>query len=340
MQNWNSGNQEAAIEGLRSMAESGERAPLLLLTWLLSQRGQSFWGEGIGYAHKAAELGMPQALTYYFPSVIGDPTHRGQAPGLAREAAAGGWPLDGLPNALGVLQQGDPATAVALIEAAAEPRPSADAWAGLIRSARADLDALRGSATDIAEARQRALSAIAENEQEVRARRVEVETRSSSLLQLIERITNAEATSYFDEEARRYGGEARWHWLAGLAVLTGAGLVALTPILIYYYQRYQGADPWLNESDAVVAHATATLAFAAVAGVLLARARGRDRARQRARDLAVALQTMFVYAEQIGEAQEQRAFIREMGRLVLEAFLRQEAPVEANRSVLDSLRSG
>ena len=86
MQSWNTGNQDAAVEGLRSLADAGERPALLLLAWFLSQRGQPYWTEGIAYAQKAASVGMPQALVYYFQSVIGDAPHRGQAPGLARGA--------------------------------------------------------------------------------------------------------------------------------------------------------------------------------------------------------------------------------------------------------------
>ena len=63
-----------------------------------------------------------------------------------------------------------------------------------------------------------------------------------------------------------------------------------------------------------------------MAGVLLARSRNRDRARQRARDLSVALATMFVYSGQIADEAERQTFLREMGRAVLEAFIRQDAP--------------
>jgi hypothetical protein len=48
--------------------------------------------------------------------------------------------------------------------------------------------------------------------------------------------------------------------------------------------------------------------------------------RQRARDLSVALATMFAYSGQIVDETERQRFIHDMGRVVLEAFLRQDVP--------------
>lgn len=118
-----------------------------------------------------------------------------------------------------------------------------------------------------------------------------------------------------------------------------AAIVALTPLAIYYYQRAKGHTPWLRGNELVTAHTAFVLALGAVAGVLLARARGRDRARQRNRDLSIALRTMFVYAEQIADPEAQQGFIREMGRAVLEAFLRLEPPVDADRSIFGAMRT-
>jgi hypothetical protein len=41
--------------------------------------------------------------------------------------------------------------------------------------------------------------------------------------------------------------------------------------------------------------------------------------------LAVALGTMFVYSNHIQDAVEQQRFIHEMGRVVIESFLRQDS---------------
>src|SRR5439155_23761403 len=126
---------------------------------------------------------------------------------------------------------------------------------------------------------------------------------------LIDNLSNAQTTSFFDEEATGYGREAKSTWWGGIGVLVVAGLVALLPIVAYYFDRITGRDPWLKGHDLILAHFTPALATGAVAGVLLARARNRDRARQRARDLSVVLQTMFVYAEGLGEGEDRQRFI-------------------------------
>jgi hypothetical protein len=300
--------------------------------------GQPYWTDGLTYARRAIELGMPQVALYYYGNLLGDPNYRGQVPELVREALASGLTLDVLPNAPGIHSQGDPTTAVGLVEAAATPRPYPEAWAGLLKNAESDLASLQTAATEVETRRDAALDAIAGHEMAIDGRRAEVEGRAQSLLDLITRITNAEATSYFDEEAKRYGGEAKWLWRGGLGVVVAAAMLAIAPVLIYYFDRITGRMPWLHGNDLVAAHATPAVALGAVAGILLARARGRDRSRQRNRDLAVALQTMFVYAEQIADVEQRQVFIRDMGRTVLEAFLRQEAPVDVDRSLLAAIR--
>jgi hypothetical protein len=116
-------------------------------------------------------------------------------------------------------------------------------------------------------------------------------------------------------------------------------LAAATPLAIYYFDRITKRTPWLQGNHVLAAHTTFIVALGAVAGVLLARARGRDRARQRARDLSVALQTMFAYSESIADLNERQLFIRESGRTVLEAFLRQDAPTDSDRSLLAAVRT-
>jgi hypothetical protein len=339
LQSWGQGNQQAAIEGLRPHADAGEPRAILVLSWYLSQMGPAYWAEGLRYCREAVSHGMPQVAAYYFGNLINDANFRAQLPDVIKPAIAGGWPIDPLPNAPGALQQGDPATALGLIEAATVPRPYPEAWQTLLEAAQSDAAALREVSAEIASHRDTALAAIAQSQEAVDQRRQQVEQRSQSLIQLIERITNAQATSYFEEEATSYGGEAKTLWRVGLAVIVAAALAALAPVVIYYYDRARGRAPWLHGRDLTAAHVTAAVALGAVAGVLLARARGRDRARQRARDLSVALQTMFVYAEQIEDVAERQLFIREMGRTVLAAFLRQDAPaIDADRSILAALR--
>jgi hypothetical protein len=339
LQNWNQGQQQAAIEALRPLADADEREPLILLAWFMSQMGQPHWNDGMRYARRAAELGMPQALTYYFNQFIGDANYRAQTPEIARSIVAGGWALDPLPNAPGAMQQNDPGTAVALVRAAATPRPTEEALSAIVQRAEADLNSLRDAAGDVAELRARTTSAINEHDAAVGTQRAEVEQRGQSLLDLIDQLTSAQATTYFEEEATTYGGEAKTMWWGGLGVVVAAALVPVVPLAIYYVQRIIGQTPWITGRDVIVAHTTAAIALGAVAGVLLARARGRDRARQRNRDLSVALRTMFVYAEQIQDPAERQAFLREMGRTIIESFLRHEPASDADRTLLAALRS-
>lgn len=338
LQAWSQGNQQAALEAVRPHADAGDRAAVLLIAWFMSQMGQAFWTDGLAYARKAAELGMPQPATYFFGQILGDPNFRSQAPELARVAVAAGWSFDPLPNAPGAMQQGDPTTAVGLLLAASTPRPTEVAWASQLEKAKGDFEAIAVSASSVARKSETTLMRIAGAEAAVDQQRANVEKRAQSLLDLIDRITSAQATSYFEEEASRYGGEAKWSWRGGLAVIIAAAAVAVTPLMNYYYDRLEGNVSWLKGTDLVAAHTAPAVALGALAGVLLARARSRDRARQRARDLSVALQTMFVYGEQIDSDEERQAFIRDMGRTVLEAFLRHDAPVDSDRSLIAAIR--
>jgi len=48
---------------------------------------------------------------------------------------------------------------------------------------------------------------------------------------------------------------------------------------------------------------------------------------------------MCAYSESIEDVGERQAFIREMGGTVIVAFLRQDAPVDSDRSLLAAMRS-
>jgi hypothetical protein len=151
------------------------------------------------------------------------------------------------------------------------------------------------------------------------------ETRESTLTKFLDDLTNVAAEVEFQKQAERYEKESRRFWRAGLVTLIGAACVALLPLILNYVNHQHHA---LDNQSNVSAHLGVALAFAAVSGVFLARARNRDRNRQRNRDLSVALVTMFAYSEQIANEQEKERFKHDMGRLVLEAFLRQEPPSE------------
>jgi hypothetical protein len=151
------------------------------------------------------------------------------------------------------------------------------------------------------------------------------ETRESTLNKFLDDLTNVAAEVEFQKQAEGYESESRFFWTAGLVTLVVAACVAILPLVLNYANpEHHGLDG----QSSVSAHLGVALAFAAVSGVFLARARNRDRNRQRNRDLSVALITMFAYSEQIANEQEKERFKHDMGRLVLEAFLRQEPPNE------------
>jgi len=176
-----------------------------------------------------------------------------------------------------------------------------------------------------------AAASLDEALQEVAAQREEVTTKGKNLSRLIDDLTNASSLSYFEDQAKKNEKESRRFWIAGVVVLGAAACVAVLPVVLSYLL----SDHELNGQSNISAHLGATLAFGAVAGVLLARARNRDRNRQRNGDLSVALGTMFAYSEQIANQEEKERFKHDMGRLVLETFLQQKPPTEdVSRSVL------
>jgi GTP-sensing pleiotropic transcriptional regulator CodY len=181
------------------------------------------------------------------------------------------------------------------------------------------------------EGRKAALDAAS---QDLERAREGFETRGSTLTKFLDDLTNVSAEVEFQKQAERYEKESRRFWIAGLVTLVGAACVALLPLILNYVNHRHHA---LDGQNSVSAHLGVALAFAAVSGVLLARARNRDRNRQRNRDLSVALITMFAYSEQIANEQEKERFKHDMGRLVLEAFLRQEPPSEDRSNVLNDV---
>jgi hypothetical protein len=185
--------------------------------------------------------------------------------------------------------------------------------------------------TRVDEEKSSVISAIQTARQEIDAQREDLTTRGQSLSRLIDDLTNASSLSYFEDQAEKYEKESRRFWIAGVVVLGAAACIAILPVVLSYLL----SNHKLSGQSNISAHLGATLAFAAVAGVLLARARSRDRDRQRNRDLSVALGTMFAYSEQIANQEEKERFKHDMGRLVLETFLEQKPPSEdASRSVL------
>ena len=337
---WAQGNQAEALTRVQPLADANVPAATLALAWFLVQLGEPRWREGVPYALRAVEMGMPQIANNYWPQMINDPSFRQQGLEMLRALQRAGWPLDPLGNIFQVAQAGDRGAALSMLDIATEPRPFPRAWADLLERAQSEAGSITAAAEQVSSKRDAVLEALDSDAEVVAETRANVETRAQQLLQLIQQITNAQAQSFFDEEATKYEHEGSVLWRWGLGVLAAASLVAILPLLIYYSARALGKHPWLHGHDLFAAHATPAVALGAVAGVLLARSRGRDRARQRARDLSVALATMFVYSGQIADEGERQRFMHDMGRTVIEAFLRQESPSQDTDSagLLNALR--
>jgi hypothetical protein len=323
LQKFSQGDHVGAVDTVRPAADAGDRVALALIAWFQSQRGEPHWREGIAYAEEAVRKGVPVVANPYVGPMLGDSTLRTRVPDLVRAVLQAGGSLDGFGLMMTPIGQGDLGTGVRIAEAASTPSLQPEGWKDLVERVTTEWDAVTAAVAASHEARDVAIQAIEADKAAVAALRNDVESRSSQLAALIEQTTNAEVQGFFENEATKYEGEARRAWWAGIALLAGAALFAVAPLVIYFVGTILDKD-WLADQNLTAAHFAPALALGAVAGVLLARARGRDRARQRARDLSVALVTMFVYSAQITSPDERQRFLHDMGRTVLEAFLRQE----------------
>jgi len=261
----------------------------------------------------------------------GDPAFRTQLPDLLTPALQQGLQQDPVAQAYQLHTNGDPATAARLMDIAKAPSPFPVAWEDFVERARVDYQALSVSTRAISDRETIVLEALERVEADAEARQTDVQTRTQQLLKLVEETTNAGAQSFFDTEATRNEKEGKFLWRWSVGLLSLAALFAVAPIVIYYVGATLERD-WLKDQNLIAAHFAPAIALGAVAGVLLARARGRDRARQRAKDLSVALGTMFVYSGQIADPEQRQVFLRDMGRTVIEAFLRQDSSSSDNGS--------
>jgi mannose/fructose/N-acetylgalactosamine-specific phosphotransferase system component IIC len=320
---WNQGSQQAAIDRVRPIADSGDTAMSVLLAWFLHQIPDR-WKEAMPYVRSALQRGVPWGFSYVFGQMFNDAEFRHELPELFSLALRAGWQADPIAHAMAPFQQGDHAVAASMVHLAGEPFPFPGNWNELVAAARAEYEALKTAQGEVGARAESALSAIGSHETEIAESASTVKTRTQQLLTLIDQTTNAEVQSFFDSEATKNEAEASRLWKWGVGVLASAAFLAILPILIYYVGKAFGDNPFAK-SNLVAAHFAPAVALGAVAGVLLARSRGRDRARQRARDLSVALGTMFVYSGQIVDESERQRFLHDMGRTVIESFLRQES---------------
>lgn len=323
LRTWNQGNQAPAVEMVKPLADEGDSAGLLLICWFLHQMGEPRWREGIPYAKKAAERGNPWILGFFFGSLADNPDTRQEAIEMIALSPTGGVNSnDPIGRAMEFANGGDSKSAADMLRAAAGPHP----WPQPpeledVRQRVAQLDQVLAS---VNEKKQVVMSTMQSVSDEIRSEQEGFKTRGQTLTQLLDNLTNASSQSHFDEQAKKYERESWLLWRLGVLVLLFAAVAAFLPVVLNYVDSGHA----LHGQSNVSAHLGATLALAAVAGVLLARARSRDRDRQRNRDLSVALGTMFAYSEQIANEEEKERFKHDMGRLILETFLRQKPPSE------------
>jgi hypothetical protein len=325
MQLWQRGEQQQAVERVRPLADQGDLTALALICWFFHQMAEPQWRQGVPYMQKALKQGMPWVLNYFLGNMLNDAALRRQLPEAFEAALAYGSQTDPIGHAAQAFQQGDLDTGVAMLGTAAAPSLLPQHWPSFISRAEGHLAQLTTAARNVSRRRDEAIRSIEADESQVADHETALRTRTQQLVQLIEQTTNAQVQDFFDKEATTYEREAKRLWKRGVLVLSAAAAVAILPIVIYYVGKILGKQPFGNDSM-VTAHFAPAVALGALAGVLLARARGRDQARQRAQDLSVALGTMFVYSAQIADEAERQNFVRDMGRTVIESFLRADSP--------------
>jgi hypothetical protein len=330
---WAQGDQAGAVEVVRPGADADDPASLALICWFLVQRGEPHWREGVPYAERALKAGYGFAVNHYWNNMFNDPGLRSRLPEFVQLGLhAGNFGFDPIAQAYSVWNQDRP-TATRLVEIISGPPSGSEGWPDFLERTRRDYDALQVASSSVTTLQSAAVEAIDAAVHDVESRRTDLETRTRQLLTLIEQTTNAQAQTFFDAEAKRYETEGRFLWRWSVGLLTAAAVFAVAPLVIYYVGSATGRH-WLVHQNLTTAHFAPAIALGTIAGLLLARARGRDRSRQRAQDLSVALGTMFVYSGQIADENERQAFLRDMGRTVIEAHLRQDAPSDRESSGL------
>jgi hypothetical protein len=331
LQLWNQGSQDAAIEKLRPLADEGDPAALLAISWCLSNAGRL--QEGVPYAKRATEAGDPWVMQWYFAHLADDPATRADAAALVAAHPTGALGTnDPVGRAVEFANAGELERGGEMLRAAAGPHPWTDPPSLTeIETRVAQLDQVLAT---VNEDKARTLEKIDEAWNEVAERQQALETRSNTLTQLLDTLTDTSTRSYFDQQAKKSATASLILWSFGVSVLVLAACAAFLPVVLNYTSKAHE----LHGQSSISAHLGATLALAAVAGVLLARARSRDRAGQQSANLSVALGTIYAYSEQIQNQDAKERFKHDMTRLVLENFLEQKASSEdGRRSVLGDI---
>lgn len=328
-QQWSAGQQQPAIESVRPYADEGHGWALAMIAWFLHQTGEPGWRSAIPYAENAVRAGYPLAANYVIGNMMNDPSLRAHAAELIKVAVGQGFQVDPIGYAQQAASQGDAVAAARFLTAPFAPYPLHPAgWDDLVAHARSATQHLADLEREGNQKREAVAQHAAEVEQLAGEVTNRIRTQTGQLFTLIQAATNRQAEAVFEDEASTLRAEERSLWRGGIAIVSVAAAIAVLPLLLHYLN----IGPDFTSSNLLTAHFTSAASFAVVAGVMLARARGRDRARQRARDLTLALSTMFAYGGQIEDAAERGRFTYEMGRVVIESFLRADASQGSDES--------
>lgn len=336
-QEWQSGNQPAALARVRERADKDEIWAVVFMVWLYVQQGIPGFGEAIPYARRALALGAPWAVTTLVNNIFPNLQNAPQLFEPATELLTMAYPspplgIDPLGHAWNLLAQGRPADAMKLMSIPVMPPPLAT-WEGLLAHAREQDQTVTEIAASLAGRAQEFDATANESIDAIAKARADVETAASQAGLLFSSLNAAAVNSLFDAEADRNASESRTSWRWGIAVLAAAACIAILPLVLHYLD--QGPD--YSSGALLGAHAGSTAALGAVAGVLLSRARARDHARQRARDLSTAMGTMISYSNQIQDEAEKQRFMLTMGQLVLQAHLHGDTSASGREDSLTGL---
>lgn len=318
-QEWQTGNQPGALSRIQARADADEPWAVALLVWLFTQQGIPSFPQAMPYAKRASELGMPWVPFHLFNNMVGNIASNPQllepVLELAELTAPGAWGIDPVGNAWNLLQQGQPEPAVRLmgLSSAFGGAP----WTELLQRFREQQTEIDVVGATILLKKNELDDTLRENEEAISKARAELETKAKQAGLLVSAVNAGSSQKLFDDDAARNERESQIAWRLGIGVLAVAACVAALPLVLHYF----GMGPDYKENALLGAHAAATLALGAVAGVLLAKARARDRAHQRARDLSTAMGTMISYSNQIQDEAEKQRFMLTMGQLVLQAHL-------------------
>ncbi len=292
----------------------------MLLAWLLMQQGPSGMHESIEFAIKAATLGFPVQTLHTFNNAVAhlpsDPALGARLGELMQYGTAwGGADLVG--QGWNLIAQGHTETGLKLMMTPGPWPLSEPQFRVLVEQAQARLRELDTASASASRKETDFTRQVEEAQTTIDKAKDDLVTSARQTGLLVTTISSDATNALFKADATRNTKESKGAWRSGLAILGGAAVVAVLPLVLHYLN----VGPAYTTIEQIGVHLASTAALATFAGVLLARARSRDRAAQRAHDLSTAMGTMISYSNQISDPIEKQRFMMAMGQVVLQAHL-------------------